>query len=235
MKKPYQFLIITAIFLYSLTNQSQAQNTSQLNYGVRVGASSSCFAQSAQEFSHKKTGITAGGFVNYMLKDWVGLTGEINYLQEGVTHISPEYIYPEFILSQNAFPKIYSDVTIHAIDVPVLVHFYPLPGVNRIVPKFGTGISFNYIARVKSKDLVTDNEHLFTTTQTTDVSSFFNSTNFGILFSGGLNFVTNKHTYLFDVRYKFGLKNISNLSGYSHSADHAFTSNTFTITLGITI
>jgi outer membrane protein W len=170
---------ILAILLL-MSQLGKAQN---LSFGPMVGLNLSEISNLPN--SSTKTGLLIGGFFNYSHKSSFGVGVQVLYNQLGAN------------LNNNT-----EQIRLNYLQVPVLATYYfgPKNAVGVIRPKLFIGPHLNFLLNATNKagNDINTNE------------SQFNTTDFGGTLGGGLNYSVSKKVWLnFDVRYNFGLIDIS--------------------------
>jgi hypothetical protein len=234
-------IALSLIFVvFALVNTQAQQDDKPLTYGFRIGTNSSGFTQNYEVFTQSKLGFTGGGFIEYQPIKMAGISIEVNYSQQGAYHFDPNYIYTPAELSDGT-NKIYSDIKLQTIEVPLLFNFRPLTEGN-ITPVFSLGFAFDYILSASSNNWVsiTDaNNFTYTlpTTNKEDVSSRFQSYNYGPVGGLGIDFIEKQIKYSIGVRYSIGLNDIDNSAYLNNVTSNYYrfhySSNTLSVLIGI--
>jgi hypothetical protein len=220
-----------------------AQNSDKpLTFGAKLGIASSGFTQNQGVFTLTKLGFAGGVSCEYKPIKLVGISLELNYVQQGAFHIGPTYIYPPSDITIYNVTKYESDVTLHTINLPLLVNFSPITEGN-IFPKISLGFALDYIFYASSSNLLylynpSSNFYVTLPEQSVDnVTSSFKSFNYGPVAGLGLDFKTNLLTYSIGVRYSMGLRDINNLASLnnvtSNSYRFPFSYNSLNVLIGV--
>jgi hypothetical protein len=210
-----------------------------ISYGIKLGVSSSGFSRHCQTFSDKRLGCAGGVFAEYKLMGFLGVEVGANYVQEGASQVSPKLVYPVSVLNANTLTiKESSDITLHTLQIPLILNFRPSIMGETLSPRISLGYSFDFILNAQSKDNIivasTPYNILVDDRNKSDVTSRFSTFNMGPILGLGLDFKSDKHTYQIDVRYKLGMNEVSNMGGLTTTnGERPFSVNTLTITVGI--
>jgi len=162
-----------------------------------------------------KTGLAAGLFAEFKPITFLGVSLEANYLMEGAFHVSPYLIYPYSSVNYTSgIYKYASDVTLHNIDIPLLINLRPIS--EGVSPTISLGYAFDIFLTANSRDMIMANGAVampVNDRSIENVSSSFEKWNTGPVAGVGINFPGVKYNYSFDVRYKVGVRNINNPAG----------------------
>jgi hypothetical protein len=246
-----QFVVLLCVFQITTISSSLSQGVDKpLSFGVRAGLSNSLFTNYQQRAGYNKWGFAGGAFAEYKLMDLVGVEINLNYVQEGADKATPNLIYTREFLnsySETSYGGMVayiqsSDITLHTLQVPILFNIRP-PVKGDVTPRLILGYSFDFILNATTKDEImfysTDNPYSgytyypITKRNKANVTSSFKTLNMGPVVGLGLDFKSDKFTYLIDARYKIGVNNINNLGELKINGNRSFSANTFTVTLGI--
>ncbi|MCG8700907.1 MAG: PorT family protein [Bacteroidales bacterium] len=226
-------LTLATAFAFGSVGWSQA---GELSYGVKVGASFSGFTHNMDVYTQYKTGFAAGAVVNYNALAIVGVGLEVNFQQSGAFHTTPFDVYPSSALGGTDIDKVTSDVTMNALNIPLLINFAPLSG-NDISPRIVVGFALDYYFNVTSRDLLELDGSFDLPLESrsySNVTNNYQSINYGPLAGFGLDMNTASFTYFIEGRYQVGLNNVSNLGTLRTSNGRwEYSVNTITIAAGI--
>lgn len=235
-------LLFLSSGFYLKAQESESSSGLPISYGAKLGAAFSGFTHHQEVFSEKRAGFAIGAFAEYTVIPMVGVSAELNYVQEGAFHVTPSLIYPEDRVNvTDNISKQASDVRLHSLQIPVLVNVRAPYLSGNVIPKLIMGYSFDFILKAKSKDMlyISDpNSNIvdlpIEKRSTETVSSSFKDFNMGPVLGLGLDFKGDKFTYMFEARYKIGIKDINNLGSLNiYNEENDFSVNTLTITMGI--
>jgi hypothetical protein len=240
-----QFVVLLCILQITTISLvlSQGSNNKPLTFGVKVGLSNSKFTGYQQNdwTGQNRWGFTLGGFAEYRPMDLVGVEIGLAYVQEGSAKADPSliYSYEGWHFSDNSWIDA-SDITLHTLQVPVLINIRP-PVSGDVTPRVILGYSFDFILNATAKNEITiatptesDNNLPLTSRNKDNVSSSFKALNMGPVFGLGLDFKSDKFTYMIDARYKIGIKDVNNLASLNYiNGVRDFSINTFVVTFGI--
>jgi len=191
--------LILSFALVCISSLQLHAQSSNLWLGVRAGVDLGKFsfdpALPSEETVGTKTGITAGGELDYWFSDMMGITAQLLYTQKGLTE---DIADAEFTAS--------SSFTIAYLQIPVLLKV-----------AFGSGSIKPYIfagpevgIKISTSQKLTEGGK----TTTPDVpDSEFASTNLGIMAGAGVSYTLNSSTMIFlDAAYDHGLSNLNGTS-----------------------
>jgi outer membrane protein W len=173
------FLTVSALLV---TLASMAQEN--LSFGPVVGVS---IANLRGDISNNdwKTGLTAGGFINYSTESGFGLTGQVLYTQLG---------------AQTANKT--NQLRLNYLQIPVLATYYFGQRGNLVRPKLFLGPHLGFLLNSADKN---GNE-----IKEGDGSNPFNSVDLGATFGAGVNIRILPKIWLnTDVRYGLGLLDVT--------------------------
>ena len=246
MKKKNSIVLIL-IFLFFTIPIVKAQESGggsggiSINYGVKAGLVSSSFASDFQklESMESRTSFSAGLFADIRITDFLGVSIEGLYVQEGTMRMNPDYIYYESRISPDGsaltIDRVNSNIVMHNIEVPLLINLYL--GDNEYNSRIFVGGSFDYIYNVYAKNLLSyssGGESYVVSDRALDVvSSSFKEYNIGAIIGAGISY----DLISVDIRYKFGLMPINNLAtfNYRNYYKEDFSTNVLMISVGLNI
>ena len=234
------------VFLFFMNSNAigQGGGAGALQFGAKMGVTSSTLSNAHQNmlYSENKLGFVGGGFVSYQILDFVGTSVELLYAQEGASHTNPSFFYYPDALGSGETEKANTNLTMHNLEIPVLLNFY-VPGfTGDTEPRFYVGGSFDIILKSIAKDQVYiyEADAFLSNRQREDVSEAIEWNNFGLIIGTGLNFNGGDIGMTLDVRYKIGMSNISNLATlnyqeYNYGYTDAFSTNCLMVMVGIAL
>lgn len=247
MKKKINAVLIL-IFLFFTIPIVKAQQSSSggsggisINYGIKAGLVSSSFASDFQklESMESRTSFSAGLFADIKFTNFLGISIEGLYVQEGTMRMNPDYIYYESRISPEGsaltIDRVNSNIVMHNFEVPLLINLYL--GDSKYNPRIFIGGSFDYIYSVYAKNLISyseGTESYILSDRTFDVvSSSFTEYNIGAIIGAGISY----NLFSVDIRYKFGTMPINNLAtfNYRNSYKEDFSTNVLMVSLGLNI
>lgn len=206
------------------------------NWGFRAGVSSSAFSQDYRSFTKQSYGVVAGAFICFNFTNFLGLSVEPMYAQEGANQLNPAYIYYSSSITLNQEEKVNSNVTLHNLEVPVLLNF-TIPVELAIKPRFLIGGSFDYIYKAYTRDLIHDLSYdvVLSNRGLEDITSSLEYFNYCVIAGAGLDFETETLNYSLSVRYKVGLQPVSNLAtlNVDNTGKDDFSYNSLHILFGV--
>jgi hypothetical protein len=231
-------LLFLSSGFYLKAQESESSSGMPISFGAKVGGAFSGFTNHEEVFTSMRGGFTLGAFAEYKVNSIVGVAAELNYVQEGAFHVNPMLIYPASTVNYTeSIYKTSSDIRLHTLQIPVLVNIRAPYISGNAVPKLILGYSFDFIMKAKSKDMymISDPTGLPLEQRSNEtVSSSFKDFNMGPVLGLGVDFKGDKFTYIFEARYKIGIKDINNLGSLNiYNSQYDFSVNTLTVTLGI--
>jgi hypothetical protein len=189
MKKRATVLIMLAALLF-MTN-----GVAQMQIGPRAGLNIASIGGGDDDFLGEsldsRTGFNVGIFFMYQFSNIFAIQPEVYYSMKGAT---------VNILDVDI------TLALDYIEVPLLLKvIIPVEGSN-VRPSIFAGpvLGFNTTAEVEGEE--------GGQTASEDVSEFVQSTDFGLVFGGGLGFMVGKNELGFDIRYILGLKSFDDSS-----------------------
>lgn len=207
-------------------------------FGLKAGGVFSGFTNHREVFTSMRSGVGAGLFFEFKPISILGISVEANYLQEGAFHANPFLIYPASTVNYTSnLYKTSSDIRVHTLNVPLILNIRAPKMSGNVVPKLMLGYFYDYYLKAVSQDMymISSTSDLpLSSRGTEDVSSSFKSWNMGPVAGIGVDFNGDKLTYMFEARYKVGLREINNLGSLnSINNQYDFSVNTLTVTVGI--
>jgi len=189
MKK---LLVLLFVFsLFSLTSYAQMQ------FGVKAGLNISNLSGSDAGSPDSKTGFAGGVFFMYQFSNMFAIQPEAYYTMKGAKQKGnfEGYDYT-------------ATLSLDYIEVPVLLKLIiPIQG-SKINPSIFAGPSIGFNTTHKAKVEVAGQS------SESDMQNI-KSTDFGLVFGGGLGFPMGKNELGFDIRYILGLGTIDDSSAKS--------------------
>ncbi|MEQ9439662.1 MAG: porin family protein [Cyclobacteriaceae bacterium] len=232
-----------------VSSTESSSSSLDITYGPKIGLTSSGFYEGfwgGRQHTGGVTGVAIGGFASYKLLDFVSVSAELMYMQQGGTRVElKESLVDGSLITTTG------NVKLHNVEFPVLVRASLPNPVLGFRPQLilGPSVGFN-VAAVQSQDITyfvdefnespTGIEAFARTgSGTENVRSEYRSMQYGlnvglgaeIPLEGGAN------TIIFDARYRYGINPINN--GYDpndllrDASD--IRSNTFLFSIGITL
>lgn len=232
------FFLCSGFFLRAQENTSSSGKP--ISFGARAGGVFSGFTNHQEVFTNMRFGLNVGAFAEYKPLSFLGVSAEVNYVQEGAFHANPFLIYPASTVNytQNIY-KTSSDIRLHTLQVPILVNLRAPKISGSVSPKLILGYSFDFILGAYSKDMymVTGtggSDYPMTNRGYVNVSSSIKNFNMGPIVGIGFDFASDKFTYMIEARYKIGINDINALGGLNtFNSQYDFSVNTLSVTLGI--
>lgn len=195
---------------------------SEITYGGKIGLTSSSFYEGFAEgrpHTGSMTGLMVGGFASYSVMDFLDVSAELLYMQQGGTRVELK----ESIV--NGTPvAITGNVRLHNVEFPVLLRAsLPNLGIG-IKPQLVVGPSVGYnVAAVQSQDVTyflapPSDEELgiesgtFSTTNSgsENVRSEYQTMQYGLNIGLGAELPGEAFNLVFDARYRYGINPVNN-------------------------
>jgi len=174
------------------TEASSGKKASKITLGVRTGLNLSRF-DVANVASNYTPGAQAGAFLNIKATNWVTLSVEAAWAQNGAANIySPDGVSAVHQFTANNFQG-------------NLLTYFKLPVLSVYEPKFFIGPSFDYIGHVASN---TESRGTFVKDRY-DVSKTFKKFDLGLVAGLGVDFDLKFARLFLDARYRQGLLDIN--------------------------
>jgi hypothetical protein len=232
MRKFLLFLFILTVIIFPLRAQS---DSSRISIGAQGGGALSGFSHYRQFFTEKKAGATIGAFAEYKVFDFLGVSLELNYTMQGAANASPRLIYSMTPFGSYTW-KYGSDITLHTLQIPVLLNFRPLSD-GGIVPKLAIGYTTDIFIRATSRDQIYSIGSMWLPLEhrnTENVTESFKKMNHGPVIGFGLDFMNTRPRCSIEARYQVGMREINNLGGLNTINEESdFSSSTFLIYLKV--
>jgi len=222
--------------------QAESESSSGFSYGVKAGLVSSTFASEYQKITlrhtESRTAFSAGLFGEYQFTDFLGVSVEALYAQEGVLRADPRYLYyyTDYWSDNMLLTKVNSNVIMHNIVAPLTLNAY-LPEMSGMRAKLYAGGSFDYMHKVYARDLLSvsseDLSLVLPQRSREDVTESFEYYNISALVGAELKY----DMFSVDVRYKVGMMPVSNLAtfNYENTYRQDFSVNTLFVSFGLYI
>ncbi|WKN46192.1 porin family protein [Tunicatimonas pelagia] len=233
------------------SSESGSSFSLPLEYGPKIGLTSSGFYQgfmTGREHTGSVTGVAIGGFATYSLLDFLDVSAELLYMQQGGTRVE---LKESIVDESSSNIAITGNVKLHNIEFPVLLRASLPNPVMGIRPQLivGPSIGFNFAA-TQSQDItyfiedgvISDDrtgraQFSVTDSGSEDVRSEYRSMQYGLNIGLGAEIPTGSSTFLFDVRYRYGLNPINNGFDPNDLLRDAtdLRSNSFIFSVGLTL
>lgn len=222
---------------------------SSLVYGPKIGLTSSGFYEgfaNGRQHTGSITGVAVGGFATYSLLDFLSVSAELMYMQQGGTRVELK----ESVVDGSNI-AITGNVKLHNVEFPVLLRAGLPNPVLGMYPQLviGPSVGFN-VAAIQSQDItyfvgdVDFNDERTgraqfsrTASGTENVRSEYRSMQYGLNVGLGAKIPMATNTFFFDVRYRYGINPINNGFDPNDLLRDAtdLRSNTFLFSVGITL
>lgn len=188
----YTILIILIIINISTFGQikyiggSLGYNLSKLNYKNDL---------QGYDFNFKN-GFKGGLFTEYQISAYISVRGEINYSMRGTEYGTEAKL---------GFPKHKFIQKLNYVEVPIILQ-YNIPVEFLLKPKIFIGPEISLLLNAKIEYVEND-----VSIAEADEKDHFKSTEYGIVFGAGTDYLLPGGKFLFDVRYYYGLGNINKI------------------------
>ncbi|MBS1518393.1 MAG: PorT family protein [Bacteroidetes bacterium] len=200
--KTLKFIVLLLIFT-AFVSSSQAQV--KIALGLEAGINIANTSETPSQNSNSKIGLIAGGSVDIGLSPQISIVPGIRFVQHG-----------------NKF-------TVNAVDVTNTANFLQFPALLKV--NFPLTEIKPYLAGGPILGILlssTQDQSNATQSASIDTKANFETTNFALLFAGGLDFrVATKTNLFFQVGYELGLSNVSKV------VNQTVKTNGFEITGGV--
>lgn len=213
MKKQI-FKVSAFLFALLATVSAYAQDSDRVwSIGPEVGANFSKLGGDGD--TDYKTGLVAGGFITYSIRNTYGFTAKILYSQKGAAY------------TEEAFgDDIDFKTQLNYIEIPLLARvFFNREGTVRPNVFLGPSLGFMTGAKIKAEDGDYENyEDVFEGTGIDSYKDVFNTFDLGLSAGLGLNIrVANEMYFIVDARYTYGLTDIAKGSAENNNQAVAVT------------
>lgn len=198
-------LLVTFIFLQTLCCAQQTRRRQVVSIGPRVGLNVSDFTGDVAN-NNVQLGVATGAMLTYSVVNTFGISLEALYSQKGARFENQPAITQVGTQGQ----RFNFNRRVNYIEVPVLARYF-LNKNGDFRPNLFLGPDFGF--KLSAKDV---NRELSTGAEQPDmdISNVINPVDVGITGGIGLNFsVIERTRFLFDVRYTYGLSDITETPG----------------------
>lgn len=208
-----RFTILTILGLL-IKLQAQAQDEAGgaiggnigLRYGFKAGVVISEFSNT-QPHTSEKLGFTAGVVVEYGFNDQLSVQAEPSYLQQGGNLIKfvDDTRFGDVESFGSSSTTNYA-VTIHSIDVPVLVK-YRLPALGNFTPNvvLGPAVSYAFLVDTQFERTYHHNQTYMTVSGYDNVTSEYEAIQIGGTAGIGGEVSLGSKRLMLDLRYRYGV------------------------------
>lgn len=183
-------IVLTAVAVLGFV----VSNAQEVKYGAKLGLNLSNFAGDAED-ANGKLGLLVGGFAEIKISDKFAIQPELLFSAQGSKSEESE--------SSSGFSSTSEDTQkLNYLNIPVMAKYY---ATEKLFIEAGPQIGFLLSAKSEYEDTQTFGGSTQTTSGSTDIKEFVNSTDFGLNIGLGFNFTENIGAGL---RYTSGLSNI---------------------------
>ena len=187
------FIAILLVLTLAVCVDAQEQVRGLTGKGIKVGINISNFSGSEVGMVSARTGFGFGGFLTYNLSPQFAVQPEVLYMQKGT-----EY---DFIATMTWAANYF--------EIPVLAK-YTIPTSGNIKPGFFAGPA---VALLLGSSIKVEYEGV--TELDWDVKDGLKSTDFGLVFGGGVTYQMTSVSLTFDIRYTLGLTKFIDVEGFN--------------------
>jgi hypothetical protein len=237
MKKTVLLLLIVVSFGYLNAQVSnETSSPGKIFIGVKAGYGIVNYEPiiKTEEDSTKMTfdNFSFGILAGYKLGSRISFQIEGNFAKYGASHINPIYIYsPQSPLLVNyglisTFDHV--DMDIFSIDVPLTVKYSLKEGMFSPFLYCGVNYGINILGRASIVRRITNGDVIDYITSTDDITARIIFDEFAPVIGAGIKMDISRVTFLVDIRYKYGFKNLSNVDNNS-----GFTNNALWVSTGM--
>jgi hypothetical protein len=239
MKKTVLLLFLVVLF-NSLKAQESGGSESKggLFIGAKVGygiVNYEAISKAEKNFAERSyLNLAYGIIAGYKLNGLISFQFEGNYAQYGARNIIPSYIYsPQspILANYNSFSTVHQvDMELFNIDVPLTLRL--TLGEGNFAPYFYGGVNYgiNVIGRTSIVRKIAYNEVVDYSTSTDDITPRIIQNEFAPIAGCGVMINLFKVSFFGDVRYKYGISNLSNVDN-----NLGFTNRALWISTGIVL
>lgn len=234
--------LLCIVVAWCTATPSVAQDTAggdasslNLRWGVRAGMTSSGFYHydmKQQKHTGSLAGVAAGGFISIRPMDFLNVSLEILYMQQGGTRteLSSSSIDGSPIATT-------AHTRLHNLEVPLLLKIN-IPGISSAFkPQFIAGPALGYnIKAIEDKDISYQfGDYYVTANDTEDVRSDYRSLQYGVYAGAGIEVPMNTQMLSVDFRYRYGINPINNGMSITNMLSNAndIRTNSYMLTLGL--
>ncbi len=199
----------------------------KLWFGVRAGVSASSFGNNTSSFDLMDgtlNSFTGGVFLRYQALEWLAIQPEVSFLQTGangirytVQHSNANFFsgpYPDATTRGEAAAE--GRVMLNTVEGALNAIFTPKDFMPKVRPYFVFGTSYGFIinARLREEKMMTfpGSGTTVSTINTIDNTSNYRVFDFGLNYGVGSRFNILGNTGFVELRYRWGISNISNFS-----------------------
>ena len=220
---------------------------SDLTYGGKLGLTSSGFYKGFLEgrpHTGSVTGLMVGGFASYPVANFLDVSAELLYMQQGGTRVE----WKQSLVNDSKI-AITGNVKLHNVEFPVLLRA-TMPGlIPGIKPQLVVGPSIGYnVAAMQSQDVtyfieewsdgqegLQADQFSVTDSGRENVRSEYQSMQYGLNVGLGAEIPLEAFTLVFDARYRYGINPVNNSYDANDLLRDAtdLRSNSFILSLGV--
>lgn len=222
--------------------EGEESDVGKLWFGGRFGVTASSFGDNTSNFRLNGGGgtlnsFTFGALLRYQLLDWLAVQPEISYLQSGANNLKYQKITKtEVIFGGTGKAAHERDATardmLNTIDLSLNAVFTPRNFMPKLRPYLLLGASFGFIVNgirretdyIRSTSIGGPNTaNTYAVVNTIDVSSNYRVFDFAINYGVGSRFKIFQNTGFLELRYRWGISNISQYPMVNFPSKHPVT------------
>lgn len=220
---------------------------SEITYGGKVGLTSSGFYEGfakGRPHTGSVSGLMIGGFASYSVLDFLDVSAELLYMQQGGTRVE----WKQSVVRDSKI-AITGNVRLHNVEFPVLLRA-TLPDLDLgFKPQLVVGPSIGYnVAAIQSQDVtyfveeqtdgqpgIQGNQFSITNSGTENVRSEYRTMQYGLNIGLGAEIPLEAFSLVFDARYRYGINPVNNGFDANDLLRDAtdLRSNSFVFSLGV--
>ncbi len=205
-----KFTIILTVSIILLTN-SFAQEDKKLNYGPVIGTGISTMLSDNKFVTENTFGFFAGGFVQYNAPFNINVKLEALYQQSGGDNFDLSRVYASNNILFNDYES--SDIDFKNVEIPLQLGYnlFKVAGM-QVIPFIGGSVSYNIETKaIIHKEKLTGGK-IIKTDVSAEMTDRFEYLSYSAMAGIGLKTQIAGIGFQIDVRYSYGLNNISNYS-----------------------
>jgi len=212
----------------------EESDVGKLWFGARAGVTMSNFGDNTSGFnlnngSGTLNSFTGGIFARYQALEWLAIQPEVSYLQTGANNLS----YEKTTRTENALGGVngifVTDASardlLNTVDASLNFVFTPKKFLPKLKPYLVLGTSYGFIVNAyrRENDVIRGVVNNYNVTNTIDVTSNYRLFDFAINYGVGSQFNIFGNTGFLELRYRWGISNISNYSLNNFPSDNNIT------------
>ena len=189
-------LIALVIVIASFATAMSQGKTGITEKGFKIGLNMSKYTGSDATNTKTKSGLVLGGYITYSLSDIFALQPELQYTMKGA---KGEFYSAEYDITIDLTDKL------NYLEIPILAKFF-VNTRSSVKPSFYAGPAISFLMSAKEKGEAQG------VSAEVDIKDYIKSTDFGLIFGAGTDFLAGSGRITFDIRYEMGLSSIDDVS-----------------------